>query len=82
MPAEVRIPGNQEAIIRRHPVVAYFALTFLISWTGALAVALVRSILSETRATWEIGTSERHAKELLLLKRAGSPTLRPRPYLR
>jgi membrane protease YdiL (CAAX protease family) len=39
MPAEVRIPGNEAAIIRRHPVVAYFALTFLISWTGALAVA-------------------------------------------
>jgi uncharacterized protein len=33
------IPGSQEAIIRRYPVVAYFALMFLISWTGALAVA-------------------------------------------
>lgn len=39
VPAEVGSPGNQEAIIRRHPVVAYFALTFLISWTGAFAVA-------------------------------------------
>jgi uncharacterized protein len=38
MPPEFGIPGNQEAIIRRYPVVAYFALTFLISWTGALAV--------------------------------------------
>jgi uncharacterized protein len=39
MPSEFRIPSNQEAIVRRYPVVAYFALTFLISWTGALAVA-------------------------------------------
>lgn len=39
MPAELRTPCNQETIIRRHSVVAYFALTFLISWTGALIVA-------------------------------------------
>jgi membrane protease YdiL (CAAX protease family) len=39
MPSESPIPGNQEAMIRRYPVVAYFALTFLVSWTGALAVA-------------------------------------------
>jgi membrane protease YdiL (CAAX protease family) len=39
MPPEFAVPSNQEAIIRRYPVVTYFALTFLISWTGALAVA-------------------------------------------
>jgi membrane protease YdiL (CAAX protease family) len=39
MQPEVSIPGNQEAMIRRYPVVTYFALTFLISWSGALAVA-------------------------------------------
>src|SRR5579859_1872616 len=39
MPADFAVPSNQQAIIRRSPVVTYFALTFVISWTGALAVA-------------------------------------------
>jgi len=38
MPPEFAVPSKQEAIIRRYPVVTYFALTFLISWAGALAV--------------------------------------------
>src|ERR1700757_3584116 len=39
MPPEFCVTSNQEVIIRRYPVATYFALTFLISWTGALAVA-------------------------------------------
>src|ERR1700757_5107984 len=39
MPPEFCVTSNQEVIIRRYPVAAYFALTFLISWTGAPAVS-------------------------------------------
>jgi uncharacterized protein len=47
MPPEFAVLSNQEAIIRRYPVVTYFALTFLISWTGALAVAAPHLIRDE-----------------------------------
>ncbi len=40
----LRMPGSLELIIRRHSVVAYFALTFTISWIGALALAAPRLI--------------------------------------
>jgi uncharacterized protein len=39
MPPQVAVTSNKQEIIRRYPVVTYFALTFVISWTCALAVA-------------------------------------------
>src|SRR5579864_9578826 len=39
MSLEFQVRSNPGATIRRYPVVTYFALTFTISWTGALAVA-------------------------------------------
>ena len=39
MSSEFQVRGNLGAIIRRYPIVTYFAQTFMISWTGALAVA-------------------------------------------
>jgi membrane protease YdiL (CAAX protease family) len=39
MSSEFQVRSTHGAIIRRYPVVTYFALTFTISWIGALAVA-------------------------------------------
>jgi hypothetical protein len=42
MPESSRPPDHERAtgIIQRHPIVAYFAMTFTISWVAALCVAL------------------------------------------
>jgi uncharacterized protein len=47
MPPALALTVDHEGLIRRHPVVAYFALTFLISWTGALVVAAPHLIRAE-----------------------------------
>jgi membrane protease YdiL (CAAX protease family) len=33
------LPSPSESLVRRHPIAAYFGLTFLFSWAGALLVA-------------------------------------------
>ena len=48
MSSEFQVRSDLGAIIRRYPVLTYFALTFTISWAGALAVAAPHLIRHQT----------------------------------
>ena len=39
MPSQPTIAHRQQTLVRKHPVAAYFVLTFAISWSGALVLA-------------------------------------------
>src|SRR5215469_12025814 len=39
MPSQPTIAHSQQTLVRKHPVAAYFVLTFAISWSGALVLA-------------------------------------------
>jgi hypothetical protein len=47
MPAQQELADKDEALLVRHPVASYFALTFTISWVGALVVAAPHLIRHE-----------------------------------
>lgn len=47
VPPEPSVAAGSETLVQRHPVLAYFALTYTISWLGALLIAAPALIRGE-----------------------------------